>query len=68
MILLWKDPEGKTISTLTNKSQMNAATPGTEVKKIASLEKALCERDNTIVQLKQEVNVLKGIHQVSTNF
>lgn len=63
MVLLWKDPEGKTISTLTHtKSQNQKPTPNVnDMNKIASLENAITEKDSTIVRLKGEINALKSV-------
>lgn len=59
MVLLWKDPEGKSIITASTKSQAYAAN-SKDMQKIATLEKKISERDNVIVLLKDEISMLKG--------
>ena len=62
MILLWRDPEGKTVTTASNRTPL----PSTMNKdmKIASLERHIGEKDNIIAQLNQEINLLKVVSTV----
>lgn len=64
MILLWQDPEGKTVSsfnaTPNKKSLGYVDNSNVDTQKIATLEKKICEKDNTIVLLKNEITKLRG--------
>ena len=58
MILLWRDPDGTTVSTVSTKSQPFASN-NKDVQKISTLEQKISERDNTIALLKDEI---KRVH------
>lgn len=63
MILLWRDPEGKSINsfntvTVPGKS-LAYGDSSKDMQKIATLEKTICERDNTIVFLKDQITMLR---------
>ena len=63
MVLLWKDPEGKSISSF-NTVAVSGKPQGygdnsKDVQKIATLEKTICERDTTIVLLRDQITRLK---------
>ena len=60
MILLWKDPDGKTVTTASNHQTPLPSTMNKDMK-IASLERHIGEKDNMIAQLNQEINLLKGV-------
>ena len=63
MVLLWKDPKGRSVSTIkkpgTLPSDSNASAK--EAQKIATLEKSITEKDVIIAQLKEEINTLKEV-------
>lgn len=67
-MLLWKDPEGKKVSTIKKAGSLpppNSNSSAKEAEKIASLEKSIVEKDLEIAQLKDEINTLKGVGLVN---
>lgn len=60
MVLLWRDPEGDTVTTVPS----NGHTPQKSCKKeslrIVSLEKIIAQKDSLIAQLRDEIGLLKG--------
>ena len=70
MVLLWKDPEGKTVTSIKKGGTpppINSNSSGKEAQKIATLEKSLSDRDNIIAQLKVEINALKQVRYIAIN-
>lgn len=63
MILLWRDPEGNTISVTTGNNSVSAHSASEQnlIQKIATLEMSITEKNNEIVKLKDEVNTLKQV-------
>ena len=61
MVLLWRDPEGNTISVTTGNSSISAHSEQNLIQKIATLEMSITEKNNEIVKLKNEVNTLKQV-------
>ena len=61
MVLLWRDPEGKSISSFNTVSCKSVAygDNSKDVQKIATLQKTICERDTTIVRLKDQITMLR---------
>ena len=62
MVLLWKDPEGKSVSTMNNSPPpAQKSMDGLEIQRIASLEKTLNEKDGMIIKLRDEIQTLKEV-------
>ena len=63
MVLLWRDPDGKSITSTVNNNQlgMQKSCDDIEIQRIASLEKNVSEKDNVIAKLRGEINALKGV-------
>lgn len=68
MVLLWKDPEGKTVATIKKGSlpPPNSNSSAKDTEKIISLEKSIIDKDLMIAQLKNEIKTLKGVGLVTT--
>ena len=60
MVLLWKDPEGKTVTTIKKAGALPPKSDSS-VKEIKTLEKTIIEKDLVIVQLRDEITTLKGV-------
>ena len=69
MILLWKDPKGKTVTSIKKAGTppQNFNSSAKEAQKIATLEKSITEKDMIIAQLKEEINTLKGVCLITIN-
>ena len=74
MILLYKDPQGRKASTVIGPQSRSSAVniqqegSGELEQKVATLEKAMLEREKTITELQHEISLLKkenNIVQVS---
>ena len=63
MILLWKDPEGKTVTTASNAQTPSPSTVNKDMK-IASLERNIGEKETVIAKLKEEINLLKRVRSL----
>ena len=61
MVLLWKDPEGKKVTTVNNKDAPTPNSVDKDMKKIVSLEKNIGERDDIIAKLKDELSELRKV-------
>jgi hypothetical protein len=63
MVLLWKDPEGRSASTIKKPGSLpsDPNSSAKEAQKIATLEKSITEKDMIITQLKDEINTLKEV-------
>ena len=59
MVLLWRDPEGNTVSVATGSNSISAHSEQNLIQKIATLEMSVTEKNNEIVNLKNEINALK---------
>ena len=70
MVLLWKDPKGKTVTMIKKVGTPpppNSNSSTKEAQKIATLEKSITEKDMIIAQLKEEINTLKGVCLITIN-
>ena len=62
MILLWRDPEGNTISVTTGSNGVSAQNKYSEqMQRIVTLEKSITEKNNEITKLINEINALKVV-------
>lgn len=61
MVLLWKDPEGETVTTVHSNQQAQRNSCKKESIKIVSLEKTISQKDSLIAQLRDEISLLKGV-------
>ena len=63
MVLLWKDPEGETVTTVPSNGHLQAQQKSCkkESLRIVSLEKTISQKDGLIAQLREEISVLKGV-------
>ena len=64
MVLLWRDPEGKraTQTTVTVTRSQTSCDKDLQLEKmIATLEKTVSEKDSAIMELKDEIKILKGV-------
>ena len=70
MVLLWRDPEGNTVSVTTGNNSISAQNSHSEqnlIQKIATLEMSITEKNNEILKLKNEITMLKWVccHPIS---
>ena len=61
MVLLWKDPEGETVTTVHSNGQARRNTCNKESQRIVSLEKTISQKDDLIEKLRDEVSLLKEV-------
>lgn len=63
MVLLWRDPEGETVTTVPSNGQLQAQQKSCkkESLRIVSLEKIISQKDSLIAQLRDEISLLKGV-------
>ena len=61
MVLLWRDPEGETVTTVPSNTQAQQKSCKKESLRIVSLEKMVSQKDSLIAQLRDEISLLKGV-------
>ena len=61
MVLLWRDPEGETVSTIPSNGHAKQKSCKKESLRIVSLEKTISQKDSLIAQLRDEISLLKGV-------
>lgn len=62
MILLWRDPEGNTVSVTTQNNGMPAKDSSNEqMQTIAKLKKSVKEKDDEIARLRSEISSMKEV-------
>ena len=61
MVLLWRDPEGDTVTTVPSNGHAPQKSCKKESLRIVSLEKTIAQKDSLIAQLRDEIGLLKGV-------
>ena len=61
MVLLWKDPEGDSVTTVHSNGQVQRHSCKKESLRIVSLEKVISQKDGLIAQLRDEISALKEV-------
>lgn len=61
MVLLWRDPEGNTVSVSAGNNSIPAQNSCSEQMMITTLQSSIGEKDHLIAKLKNEINALKEV-------